>query len=260
MLALSKIAVKKPRLIFWLSGLVSLLFIFLVAAGSLVPQSFPYLHSLKIDTDPENMLSRDEPVRIFHNQMKKEFDLHDMVVVGIVNPKNPHGVFNVKSLKDISALADYAQTLQWEEGGQRHGVIGVDILAPSNVDNIEQGGLGSVRFEWLMKTPPETEEAARAVAIKAKNIPFLDGTLVSDDGKALAIYLPIRQKNDSYEVAQKLRAYIASFNSGNQYHITGLPIAQDQFGVEMFKQMAVSAPMAMALIFALMWYFSGMFV
>jgi hypothetical protein len=34
-----------------------------------------------------------------------------------------------------------------------------------------------------------------------------------------------------------------------------LPVAQDQFGVEMFVQMTVSAPMAMVLIFCLMWCF-----
>lgn len=255
MLSLSKYGIQKPRILFCISGLVSLLFIFLTAAGSLAPQTFPFLHPLQIDTDPENMLSVDEPVRVFHNAMKKEFALYDMVVVGVVNDTHVDGVFNVKSLQDIHALTQYAKTLQWEEDGQRHGVIAADILSPSTVDNIEQAGLGTVRFEWLMREPPTTEEGARAIAQKAKKIPFLNGTLVSDDGKAVALYLPIQVKSDSYEVAEKLRSKIASFKAGNQYHITGLPIAQDQFGVEMFQQMAVSAPMAMALIFLLMAFF-----
>ena len=49
---------------------------------------------IKVDTDPENMLSADEPVRLFHNLTKEQFNLNDIVVVGIVNNKNPAGVFN----------------------------------------------------------------------------------------------------------------------------------------------------------------------
>ena len=40
---------------------------------------------IKVDTDPENMLSKDEFVRVFHNQTKKEFGLYDFIVLGIVN-------------------------------------------------------------------------------------------------------------------------------------------------------------------------------
>jgi predicted RND superfamily exporter protein len=39
---------------------------------------------IQIDTDPENMLSEDEFVRVFHNQVKKEFALYDMIVLGVV--------------------------------------------------------------------------------------------------------------------------------------------------------------------------------
>jgi len=255
MQVLSEHAVHKPKSWFWLSGLLSLVLVIMVLVPTLLPGSAPFLNPLHIDTDPENMLSKDEPVRVFHNEMKQEFSLYDFVVVGVINDEHSQGVFNVDSLNDIHALAGFAQTIRWEEEGKTHGVIGVDVIAPSTVDNVEQAGLGTVRFEWLMKEPPRTQEEALAVAAKAKRIPFLDNTLISDDAKALALYIPIVSKSDSYEVAERLRDKIATFASGDEYHITGLPIAQDQFGIEMFKQMAVSAPMAMVLIFALMWYF-----
>ena len=41
-----------------------------------------------------------------------------------------------------------------------------------------------------------------------------------------------------------------------QYHLTGLPLAEDAFGVEMFWQMGISAPLAILVIFLLMlWFF-----
>lgn len=252
-------ASNKPGLFLWASALFSLILILLVAAPTLSPKSFAFLEPLKIDTDPENMLSEDEPVRIFHNQMKREFTLYDLVVVGVVNETDENGVFNTDTLSDVYELTKFAENIRWSEGeGEdlaRKGVIAVDIIAPSTVDSIEQAGLGSVSFDWLMPAAPQTKEQALAVRDRAQRIPTLNDTLVSGDGKALAIYIPITSKDVSFRVANQLREKIATFDGDAVFHITGLPIAQDQFGVEMFKQMAISAPMAMALIFALMWFF-----
>ncbi len=253
---LSTVAVKRPKVFMSLAGLISVLLLLAVAVPSLFPDAAPFLHGLHIDTDPENMLSEEEPVRVYHNEKKKEFSLNDMIVVGVVNEKDEHGVFNVRSLSNIYALTDFAKNISWEnDKGQREGVVSIDLIAPSLVDNIEQDGLGTVRFEWLMKEPPKTEDEAKSIAEKAARLPFLNNTLVSGDKKALALYIPITSKNISYRVASELRRKIAEFNGNDTYHITGMPIAQDTFGVEMFKQMAISAPLAMLLIFLLMWWF-----
>jgi len=227
----------------------------LAAVPSIWPKAFAVFNPIVIDTDPENMLPADEPVRMFHNQMKKEFSLYDMVVVGIVNDKNPDGVFNPETLANIYELTEYAKTLRWEEDGRQKGVVEVDLIAPSTVDNIEQGGLGVVKFEWLMSQPPKTKEDAIAIRQKAQRIPFLNGTLLSEDGKAICIYLPLTDKDLSYRVYSALKKKISTFSGNEQYHITGLPVAEDTFGVEMFKQMAISAPAAMAVIFVLMLIF-----
>ncbi|MCB9987868.1 MAG: MMPL family transporter [Rhodospirillales bacterium] len=258
MQVLSSIAADKPKRFMWVAGLLSLVMILLVAIPTLAPGKVPLLQPLHIDTDPENMLSADEPVRVFHNAMKKEFALNDIIVVGVVNKVHKNGAFNAETLKNVYELTETAKQIRWEdpETGKMAGVLEVDLLAPSTVDNIEQAGLGTVRFEWLMAQPPQTDEEALAVAEKAQNLPFLDGTLISEDRKAIALYVPITSKNISYKVAKQLEDKIASFGATQEeYHITGMPVAQDTFGVEMFKQMAMSAPLAMLLIFLLMWYF-----
>lgn len=238
---------------------VTLALALLAALPSLWPAAFPGLHGVQVDTDPENMLPAEEPVRRFHNAMKSEFALYDMLVVGVVNDKAPDYAFNPATLRDIHELTAYAQTLKGaavgKPGDPNAGVIGVDIIAPSTVDNVQQGGLGAVSFEWLMPAPPATAAEARAVREKAMNLPFMKGTLVSEDGQAIALYLPLSDKHLSHRVASLLRAKIATFTSGDDYHITGLPIAEDTFGVEMFKQMAISAPLAMLVIFLLLLLF-----
>ncbi len=225
--------------------------VFTLVTGALIPL-------IKVDTDPENMLSEDEPVRLFHNQTKESFSLSDIVVVGIVNNKDPNGVFNPSSLARIYELSEFARTLQWPDKNdpdKQIGVIEVDLLAPSTVDHIGQGGPGVVTFEWLMKSPPRTGAEALAVRDKAMSNPLLKGMLISEDGKAICLYLPLTSKDLSHEVYVKLNEKIATFTGDEEYHITGLPVAEDTFGVEMFIQMAMSAPLAMAVIFILMLLF-----
>ncbi|MHC4499645.1 MAG: efflux RND transporter permease subunit [Planctomycetota bacterium] len=226
--------------------------VFTLALGALIPL-------IKVDTDPENMLSEDEPVRVFHNETRKRFALSDIVVVGIVNNKHPEGVFNPESLRKVHDLTEFAtDELRWpdeKDPTKQVGVIEVDLLAPSTVDHIGQGGQGEVRFEWLMRKPPATQAEALEIRDRAMSNPLLAGTLVSEDGRAICLYLPLTSKDLSYRVYKDLRGEIAKYAGDEEYHITGLPVAEDTFGVEMFIQMAVSAPLAMVVIFLLMLLF-----
>ncbi len=254
---LTEKSISHPRLVISGTLLLTLAFLLAVALPTLFPDSIP-LSPVRVDTDPENMLSSEEPVRVFHNEMKAAFDLNEMVVVGIVNTVHPEGVFNTESLKRIYELTEYAKTLRGEVIGvddPQAGVVTIDIIAPSTVDNIEQGGLGEVKFEWLMPEPPQTEEEAIAVREKAAKIPFLQGTMVAESGKAIALYLPLTSKDLSYRVSSLLQKKMAELGGDDEWHITGLPVANDTFGVEMFVQMAISAPLAMLVIFLLMIYF-----
>ncbi len=256
--ALARMAVSYPKTVSVTTVAVTVCLLLLAALPSLMPDRFPVLNALKVDTDPENMLPASEPVRVFHNEKKREMALHDMVVVGVVNRNHPEGVFNPETLQRVHELTAFAKTLRWPD--PRHpekkiGVIEPDIIAPSTVDNIEQAGPGTVRFEWLMPKPPETQAEAEEVRRRASRISMLNGTLVSEDGKALCLYLPITAKDQSYRIYSRLKEKIASFDGDDEFHITGLPVANDTFGVEMFVQMAVSAPLAMLIIFLTLLFF-----
>ncbi len=319
-----------------------------------------------VDTDPENMLSADNPARVFDREMKQRFAVHDMIVVGVVNEKDPDGVFNPGSLRKIYALTEFAKRLdgkglepgdinidailadagltkgaesgpstpppaaapaptppagepalpQMDAGSvpalpqmdtgdepappamdgdeavppppvmegdgtvppppteetapatvppptagapasavEQKGVVVIDMLAPSTVDRIYHAG-GTVHLSYLMSKPlPTTREQALAIRDFGLDNPLTKGTMISEDGKAVAIYLPITQKDISYKISQRLHEMTARLGGPEQYHITGLPVAEDTFGAEMFMQMAISAPLAMLVIFLLMLVF-----
>ncbi len=224
----------KPRMIIVIT-------IFLVILAAI---QFP---KIKVDTDPENMLSEKEFVRVFHHEVKKEFAIYDFIVLGIVNEDHPQGVFNVETLNRIYEITEKIKKID--------GVIAREIISPATKDNIRQGVVGSVVFEWLMKAPINDQKQAILIRDEALDNPMFNGTIVSEDGRALCIYVPIEKKNISYRVSQEIYKIVQSLKGKDKYYITGLPVAEDTFGVEMFKQMAISAPLAGLIIFLLMFFF-----
>ncbi|MCH8060288.1 MAG: MMPL family transporter [Proteobacteria bacterium] len=229
-----RLAIERPRLVY------ALVILLTAALGALMTQ-------IRIDTDPENMLPADQTDRMFNNQVENRFTLHDVIVVGIVNRQHPDGIYNAESLAALHELSNAILQLD--------GVITPDLMSLAQSDNISQEGPGTIRFEWMMKEPPVTQQQADDIRAKVERLPLLVDTLVSGDGKAAAIYVPIVSKDLSYPLSIEIQALTAKLGSGDEYHITGLPVAEDTFGHDMFVQMGISAPLAGLMIFLLMLYF-----
>jgi hypothetical protein len=202
---------------------------------------------IKIDTDPENMLDAEHPARLFHNVVKTRFAMHDSIVVGVVDTSTENGVFTPSSLTDIYDITQSILSIE--------GVISADLMSISTVDNISQSESGTIRFEWMMDKPPSTLDESATIRDHLARLPLLQDTLVSQNGKAAAIYVPIKDKNQSYKIAEQIRQSISKLNGNADWYITGLPVAEDQFGVEMFIQMGISAPLAGLTIFILLFFF-----
>jgi hypothetical protein len=227
------LATGRPMLVYALTALL------VVLTGALLPR-------IQIDTDPENMLSAGQADRVFHNQVEKWFGLHDAIVVGVVND-GPEGVYTANTL---AALHRVSQALL-----QMDGVISPDLMSLAVADNLTQDGPGVLRFEWMMREAPATDRQVEHIRQAVARLPLLKDTLVSGDGKAAAIYVPIASKDLSYDLSRRIAELVAGEAAAGEWHITGLPVAEDTFGHEMFVQMGISAPLAGLMIFALMWFF-----
>ena len=90
-----------------------------------------------------------------------------------------------------------------EEGASA--IIGRELIAPSVVDNIKQAEFGSLKLEYLMEDVPQTDGEALVVRDDAMGNPLYKGTLVAEDGRAICIYIPIKEKTYSYNVANLVR-------------------------------------------------------
>ncbi len=210
-----------------------------IALGALIPR-------IIVDTDPENMLSAEQPDRVLHNQIREQFGLHDMIAVGQVND-GPQGVFNPASLSAHYRLTRAIEAMD--------GVIARDLMSMAAVDNVEQVAPGTIAYDWLIPEPPETQADADRIRTAVERLPMYLGTLTSEDGQAAMIFVPLESKDISHRIAGEIQAVIDTLGVADDFHITGQPVAQDTFGVEMFIQMAISAPLAGLVIFLVLLYF-----
>lgn len=225
-----KFSMDYPRLVIALVAIITAAFLL----------QFPKIH---IDTDPENMLSENEHVRQFHHQMKETFNLHDMLVLGIYHEK---GVFNPATISRVMKITEEIKGLE--------GVLVDDILALSEVDDISNTG-SSIRVHPLVEKLPETQMEAQELKFNIERNPILANKLASLDGKLVGIYVPIENKSESYMLSQELKEIAGKNLVDEKYYVAGLPVAEDTFGVQMFRQMGLTAPLAGLIIALLLLFF-----
>ena len=186
-----------------------------------------------IDTDPENMLEDSQPDRVFYQKVKKEFGINDFIVVGVSDEK---GIFRQEALAAVERIVSETVRIK--------GVISEDIVSLTTTDNIKAEA-GTLTVRPALHKIPDTKEEMDALRREIAGNPFLHEKIVSADGKATAIYIPIQKKDMSYRIGQEVEAILKKeILPGQKYYLPGLPIAEDTFGYEMFKQMAVAAPLA----------------
>ena len=196
---------------------------------------------IKIDTDPENMLEEGQPDRVYYRQVKKDFGIYDLFVLGIVDDQ---GVFHPETLEQTARLVDGILGIK--------GVVTSDVLSFTTTDDVTTDG-GILRISRIMEDVPATPAEADLLRQRVLSNPLLADKLASPDGRALAIYIPIERKDESYRIAQEVEALARQeLQRGQQFHLAGLPVAEDTFGHEMFVQMGLTAPLAMLFIFLLL--------
>ena len=96
----------------------------------------------KIDTAPENMLEPDQPDRVFYRQVKSDFGILDLVVVGIVDE---NGLWRPEALERLDLVT--------REIAQIRGVLPAEIVSLSTTDNVTtRGGALDVRPHRVIDT------------------------------------------------------------------------------------------------------------
>jgi hypothetical protein len=226
---LTAYSVRHPRLIVGLTVLSTLGF----AAQ---------LPKITTDTDPKHMLPVTSPVRQYNDRVERDFSLHaDVIALGIVNER---GIANSTTLSRILGLTREIQAIP--------GVISRDVVSLSSIDNIASHG-GDLAIHPLLESVPASEAELEAFRRALLENPLFVGRIVSGDGTATAIYVPIEPMANGKEIAAKIRRLLPGSPGDDRYFLAGDPVARDTFGSEMFRQMGLFAPIAGLMMSLALW-------
>ncbi|MDP2982230.1 MAG: MMPL family transporter [Candidatus Latescibacter sp.] len=197
---------------------------------------------IKIDTDPKHMLPETSAVRQYNDQVERDFALHaDVLVLGIVNNG---GVVNTTSLSRIAGLTHEIQKIS--------GVISRDVTSFSTIDNINVRE-GNLIVRPVLDRVPQTPEELESFRQALLENPLFINRIVSKDGTATAIYIPIDPQANGKKIADQIKKLLPKDFGGDQFYLAGDPIARDTFGAEMFRQMGLFSPIAGMVMCLALW-------
>src|SRR4030043_122569 len=218
--SLVEFSVKHPKLIVFLSILITLISL----------SQFP---KARTDTNPKHMLPEASDVRVWNDEVDKTFALYeDMIVVGIVNEK---GVLNIDTLGKIKRITNEILKIK--------GVAATDVNSFPTITNVTAEA-GVLKVAPLMIEVPKTYEEINALRKMLLENPLFVNRIISRDGKTTAIYVPLEKGANGKVIADTMREIVKKEGGPEKYYIAGDPVARDTFGAEMFKLMAIFAPIA----------------
>ncbi len=218
--SLVEFSVNHPRLIVFLTIIITFAFM----------TQFP---KVKTDTNPKNMLPETSDVRVWNDEVEKTFGLYeDTLVVGI---KNEKGILNYETLAKIQRITDEILKIK--------GVASRDVNSFPTITNVTAEE-GSLRVAPLMTAVPKTGEEINRLQKMLFENPLFINRIISKDGKTTAIYVPLEKGANGKVIADRLREIVNKEKGDEKYYIAGDPVARDTFGIEMFKLMAIFAPIA----------------
>lgn len=231
------LSIKHPKKILWTGLLITVFFL----------TAFP---SLERDTDPVHMLPSDNPAVVLHSKVKKDFEVADVVALGI-QTKDGSSLFTPEGLKKIKLITD--EILKIEGVFEK-----IDLLSISTVDDIVKNDKNELLVTKLMADIPKSQEDADKLLDRINDNPLLKEKLASKKGDLVGVFIPLLEgkKSESYRLSQNIKAIAQKYLGPNEsYYFAGLPVAEATFGNEMFLQMAVFAPIAGLVIFLLLLLF-----
>jgi predicted RND superfamily exporter protein len=223
-------AIARPRTVIGAAVIITILF------GSQLPK-------ITTDTDPKHMLPITSPVRQYNDQVEREFELHpDVLVLGVVNER---GIVNKQTLTRISDLTSQIQRIP--------GVIVRDVTSFTTIDDVSVRS-GELVVRPLLERVPQSEEELESFRKKLFENPVFLNRIISPDGKATAIYIPIEPTANGKEIADRIRKLLPERTNGDKFYLAGDPVARDTFGAEMFRQMGLFSPIAGMVMAVALWF------
>ncbi|MGB8370161.1 MAG: efflux RND transporter permease subunit [Limisphaerales bacterium] len=214
---LSHYAIRHPRQVLALAAVITL-----VAA--------PGILRLKLRTDGHALVSPAAPEVIADKAVRDHFGIHDQLVV-LIRPGNTHGIFNPATLQLVRDLT--------AEFKQLPGVAPVDVMSLATEPGFRMRP-GTFLQQKMLEPPLKTQSELDQLREDLRRIELYNSTLVSADGRFTVILVGVPAAADRAQFYAKILQIItAKKTAADEIAVTGAPVAESLFGVQILEDLGV---------------------
>lgn len=215
MLSLSRIAIHQPRKV-------------LVLAAVAVCVLTPGVVRLKLRTDGQALLPSKARDVLYDRVIRHQFGLSDSLIV-LIRRDAPGGIFDAGTLRRVVELT---QRLQEMEGLKPSDVIS---LATEKGHRVRQGTLS---FLGLLDPLPQTPAELKQLREDIQSLRIYNGTLVSANEKATAIYIEVPERIDRLAFCARVQRILDGFGGDAEgMYLTGAPVAESLLGIHILEDL-----------------------
>ncbi len=213
---ITKHLVIKPKPWFWF-------ILFLTAAAVSIIMLTTLLTGNKRPLAPQPMWEKNI------SSQEQNIPSNKILIVVLTNYVNENGVLNPVTLDVVAQFGEEILSLR-QEHEKTPQLIATDFFAPNNISIPIPGNLGTVEFMPLFNNLPETDAQIDKISQTINQNPLAQNILLSENKKALALYLPLLENGYTpfiiKSLTQKLRK---SADKESKIFFTGLPAAEEAF-------------------------------
>ncbi len=204
----------------------------------------PGLLRLELRTDGHALVPPHDPAVVFDEEVRREFHLRDPIVVLIESSveRQPDGVYNPGTMRRLKGLTEALARLDG---------VGPDNVVSLATERRDRVYPGTLVFRTLLDPLPDTPLLLRLLREDVAAISLLTGTLISADGRAVAILVgaPPGQGYDRTALYKDVLAASAPFaRDGDRISIVGAPVAESLLGTHVQEDLFLLLPLSILLI------------
>lgn len=211
----------------------------------------PGLALLELRTDGHALVPPDDPAVIFDDEVRREFQLRDPIVV-LLETSHPEGIYNPATLR---RLQDLTQVLARLDGIGRTNVVS---LATERRDRVYPNTLV---FRPFLDPFPASPELLGILRSDIDALSILTGTLVSADRRSLAILVGTPSDRDpgflDYDRTALYRQILSATapfeGGGDRILVVGAPVAESLLGTHIREDLRLLLPASVLLIGSIIW-------
>jgi len=202
----------------------------LIIAGLAVLAAAPGTLRLKLRTDGHALVSPVAPEVLADEAVRARFGLHDQIVV-LIRPGGTNDIFNPATLQRVRDLTTAFQRMP--------GVEPADVLSLATEPSFRLKP-GRLQQQTMLEPPLTSPAELDRLRDDLRRIELYTGTFVALDGKSTVILVGVPGGADRARFYERLLEIIAAQKAAaGEIAVTGAPVAESLFGVQILEDLGV---------------------